>query len=361
MELREEKFNSLLDDVMHGQFSPTPPADKCETSSPPGPSHHFQEEISIYSYTSPESDFYYCQMTGFATPSSNGDEAVEEIGKGGYISETSRLASVACSLRDRAFDLLIGKPDQRDSMAYSLSFAGSESDRSVVSPSLTPLQREQLASVTNMKLEDSNMDRRKYETDRLDTADSDMQEKFFEFVEQKSQQSGSLGYSLSFADCNSSINPIRRLANSVQQDQLNYVERRRMNDHMLMPRTYEEALAPSDQARVITEAFDPFRIAHVNGAWTDLCGYTLEDVRGKTLEIIQGRDTDPVELLLLESAIRARAEAETVLVNYGKDGRPFINRIRISPLKDKETGRVTHLLGVLKDVLQDETPIQMHI
>jgi len=360
MELREEKFNSLLDDVMHGQFSPTPPADKCETSSPPEHSHHFQEETSIYSYTSPESDFYYCHLTGFATPSSNGDEAVE-VGKRSHISETSMLASVACSLRDRVFDLLIGKPDQRDSMAYSLSFAGSESDRSVVSPSLTPLQREQLANVTNMKREDSNMDRRKYETDRLDTAESDMQEKFFEFVEQKSQQSGSLGYSLSFADCNSYINPIRRLANSVQKDQLNYVERRRMNDHMLMPRTYEEALAPSGQARVITEAADPFRIAHVNGAWTDLCGYTLEDVRGQTLGIIQGRDTDPVELLLLEFAIRARAEAETVLVNYVKDGRPFINRIRISPLKDKETGRVTHLLGVLKDVLQEETPIQMHI
>ena len=78
------------------------------------------------------------------------------------------------------------KPDQRDSMAYSLSFAGSESDRSVVSPSLTPLQREQLANVTNMKREDSNMDRRKYETYRLDTAESDMQEKFFEFVEQVS-------------------------------------------------------------------------------------------------------------------------------------------------------------------------------
>ncbi|CAN0259436.1 unnamed protein product, partial [Discosporangium mesarthrocarpum] len=31
----------------------------------------------------------------------------------------------------------------------------------------------------------------------------------------------------------------------------------------------------------------PFRITHVNSAWTSLCGYELEECKGKNLSILQ--------------------------------------------------------------------------
>jgi len=104
---------------------------------------------------------------------------------------------------------------------------------------------------------------------------------------------------------------------------------------------------------VVTEAVEPFRIQHVNAAWTDLCGYTLDEVRGETLAVIQGRDTDLAEVVQLVAAVRAKGEGEAVLVNYAKGGVPFINRIRVQPLRD-ETGRVTHMVGVLEDVMRVE-------
>lgn len=33
----------------------------------------------------------------------------------------------------------------------------------------------------------------------------------------------------------------------------------------------------------------PFRITHVNKAWTDLCGFELEECQGKSLSILQVR------------------------------------------------------------------------
>lgn len=120
------------------------------------------------------------------------------------------------------------------------------------------------------------------------------------------------------------------------------------NEVLLAPNTVEGALRHSSDARVITEATRPFRITHVNEAWTKLCGYTPEESYGKTLGILQGPKTDPETVeKLCQDCEQGRATSMKV-VNYNKQGGEFNNFLQIFPLTNSSSsGDVSHLLGVL--------------
>jgi len=120
-----------------------------------------------------------------------------------------------------------------------------------------------------------------------------------------------------------------------------------------IPRTISEALAPSRQARVITEAHPPFRIVHVNHAWEELCGFSNTESVGKTLEILQGPITSKETLHALKvNLITGNEEGiSAVLTNYRKDGSSFLNHIHFVQLSASvDSDDVTHLLGVLEDI-----------
>jgi len=89
------------------------------------------------------------------------------------------------------------------------------------------------------------------------------------------------------------------------------------------------ALRHSSDARVITEATRPFRITHVNEAWTKLCGYTPEESYEKTLGILQGPKTDPETVeKLCQDCEQGRATSMKV-VNYNKQGGEFNNFLQV--------------------------------
>lgn len=121
------------------------------------------------------------------------------------------------------------------------------------------------------------------------------------------------------------------------------------------PSTLAGALAsePSDQARVVTEPYPPFTVVRVNGAWERLCGWSAEEVEGRTMALLQGPETDRSLLREVRDAASRGARARVVTVNYAKDGRPFLNALQVSPLYDG-CGRVSHLLGVLEPQEQQQ-------
>ena len=71
-----------------------------------------------------------------------------------------------------------------------------------------------------------------------------------------------------------------------------------------MPFTIEEAMQPSEEARIITD-IDGTTIRYVNEPWERLCGYTASEVAGKTIKrLIQGARCDgPFLPLLLLSTL----------------------------------------------------------
>ena len=126
----------------------------------------------------------------------------------------------------------------------------------------------------------------------------------------------------------------------------------------------EASILNDPRAIVVTEACAPFQIAHVNDSWEQLCGYTLDEIKGQTLACIQGPETEKEDMTnflgrLLEvgegkekgvdHAANINADMGTVLTNYTKQGRKFHNRLRMGPLTD-HGGNVTHFVGVLCEV-----------
>ena len=112
--------------------------------------------------------------------------------------------------------------------------------------------------------------------------------------------------------------------------------------------TLAQALRPSHEARVITEATRPFRITHVNEAWTQLCGFSADEACGETLRILQGEETDSAMVQELVNDCVEQKPTSMEVTNYDKQGRKFRNFLRVYPLCG-DFGETTHLLGVLQE------------
>ncbi|MBA2436661.1 MAG: PAS domain-containing protein [Verrucomicrobiota bacterium] len=73
----------------------------------------------------------------------------------------------------------------------------------------------------------------------------------------------------------------------------------------------------------------------VNPAFVEMCGYSLEELRGKSLgPILQGAKTDPVVAARMRQAVHEYKPCHEQLVNYRKDGTPYWVDIEIRPILD---------------------------
>lgn len=77
------------------------------------------------------------------------------------------------------------------------------------------------------------------------------------------------------------------------------------------------------------------RVQWVNPAFTTLCGYTLEELRGrKPGELLQGPRTDPAAVVRIRAALQARRPCRESLLNYHKDGSVYRVDLAITPVLD---------------------------
>ncbi|RMG70282.1 MAG: PAS domain S-box protein, partial [Bacteroidetes bacterium] len=94
------------------------------------------------------------------------------------------------------------------------------------------------------------------------------------------------------------------------------------------------------------------RIEWANEAFSNLTGFSLEEVRGRTPgEVLQGPGTDPATRAYINQRLRNREPASCEILNYRKDGRPFWSRIEVTPMLN-EQGEVTQFLGIQSDVTE---------
>lgn len=119
--------------------------------------------------------------------------------------------------------------------------------------------------------------------------------------------------------------------------------------------TYERivslALAHTVNGVVITDATQAHNpIVHVNAGFTRLTGYEACEVIGRNCNFLQGRERDQPEVAHLRAAIAAGQSLTVVIRNFRKDGTPFWNQVELSPVRDEDTGRVTHFFALQTDV-----------
>ncbi|GGC89259.1 hypothetical protein GCM10011396_40570 [Undibacterium terreum] len=112
----------------------------------------------------------------------------------------------------------------------------------------------------------------------------------------------------------------------------------------------KRALESTSDGVLICDAMSPdMPIISVNQAFEKVTGYLSQEVIGKNCRFLQGKDTQQIGLVDIRAALRDKSEGRAVLHNYRKDGTPFWNSLRISPVRDTD-GTVTHFVGTLTDI-----------
>ena len=91
------------------------------------------------------------------------------------------------------------------------------------------------------------------------------------------------------------------------------------------------------------------QIIFVNNHFTVLTGYSLDELIGKSCAILQGSETDLVEITRLKNALNLGQAFQGELLNYRKDGSVFLNELNITPITDSD-GEIIQFLGIQRDI-----------
>ena len=123
-------------------------------------------------------------------------------------------------------------------------------------------------------------------------------------------------------------------------------ERRRAEDSL---RKQSRAVEQSPAMTVITDIEG--RIEYVNPRFTQVTGYTLEEVSGKTPRILRSGEMPAKEYERLWRTITAGKEWRGEIHNRKKNGELYWALTSISPITN-QNGEVTHFLGISEDITQ---------
>ena len=75
----------------------------------------------------------------------------------------------------------------------------------------------------------------------------------------------------------------------------------------------------------------------VSPAFSEMCGYSLEELQGRRLgPILQGEKTDGAAAARLRSAVKEARPCRETLVNYHKNGTPYLVEVAIAPYIDDQ-------------------------
>jgi PAS domain S-box-containing protein len=91
-------------------------------------------------------------------------------------------------------------------------------------------------------------------------------------------------------------------------------------------------------------------IIYVNSAFTNLFEYTLEEVKGKNCRFMHKTDNEQLSLQDIKIAIKNEKSITLNVRNYTKKGSLIYNEVTISPIFDKQKGKLKYFMGVIKDV-----------
>lgn len=113
---------------------------------------------------------------------------------------------------------------------------------------------------------------------------------------------------------------------------------------------YRQAMDQASLGVTIADATRPDDpIVYANAAFERITGYTVPEVLGRNLRLLQGEDTDEDAVETIATALEEDRHVRTVVRNYRKNGTPFWNEMELTPVRDA-SGEVTHYLGFQRDV-----------
>ncbi|KAG2446816.1 hypothetical protein HYH02_008376 [Chlamydomonas schloesseri] len=93
-------------------------------------------------------------------------------------------------------------------------------------------------------------------------------------------------------------------------------------------------------------------LIYANAGFVRTTGYSAAYVLGKNCRFLQGEGTDCQQVIDLKKAISEGKSCVVQLLNYKKNGDPFVNYLSLTPIHDAATGRLTHYVGVQSDITE---------
>lgn len=112
----------------------------------------------------------------------------------------------------------------------------------------------------------------------------------------------------------------------------------------------KRGIEASPNGILMTDArFPDLPIVYANRAFTEITGYTHDEIIGRNCRFLLGDDASPEALATIRQGIRTCKEVSVDLINYRKDGSRFWNHLRISPVFDRH-GSCTHFISTQQDI-----------
>jgi len=122
-----------------------------------------------------------------------------------------------------------------------------------------------------------------------------------------------------------------------------------MIDDVLTNDVLIQSIEHSNVAHSISRIDGDGELTYVNRAFTDATGYTRAEAIGRNCRFLQGPGTDPGAVQAIRTSLADFKPIEIQILNYKKDGSPFLNHLRMTPVFDPG-GKPIAYVGVQTDV-----------
>ena len=112
-----------------------------------------------------------------------------------------------------------------------------------------------------------------------------------------------------------------------------------------------KSIEHSNLAHTISSIDGDMELIYVNQAFLDETGYTRNEVIGRNCRFLQGDGTDRKAVQKIRQALKDLKQIDIEILNYRKDGTPFWNRLRMSPVFDEENTPIAYI-GIQSDITE---------
>ena len=112
-----------------------------------------------------------------------------------------------------------------------------------------------------------------------------------------------------------------------------------------------KSIEHSNLAHTISSIDGDMELIYVNQTFLDETGYTRNEVIGRNCRFLQGDGTDPQTVQKIRQALEDFKSLDIEILNYRKDGTPFWNRLRMSPVFDEHDKPIA-FIGIQSDITE---------
>ena len=113
------------------------------------------------------------------------------------------------------------------------------------------------------------------------------------------------------------------------------------------------SLLQADETEMSVVISDPSQpdnpMIYVSDEFEAQTGYSPAEAVGRNCRFLQGEGTSPHAVEAIRQALAAQTTFTIDILNYRKDGTPFMNRLRIRPIYDDD-GRLMFFAGAQNPV-----------